>query len=139
MKPSKETKKTYKKILISSLYKDFSLYEHKFQRSGYTTTYFNYLMIDYNTVVIKIHKRAIFDKVQIINKASGDYFHFLTIFNFWFDKNLRLGYYTILKKYIRDIKEKKIIETNRQANEDFINSLPISLLRMEKIKEILDL
>jgi hypothetical protein len=96
-------------------------------------------MIDYKTVVIKIHKRSIFGKVQIVNKTSGDYFYFLSIFNFWFNKNLRIGYYTVLKKYFSDIKKQKILEANRQANENFINSLPISLLRMEKIKEILDL
>jgi hypothetical protein len=139
MKPSKETKSTYRKILIASLYKDFSQYEHKYQSGDGYSFYYNYLMVEYPMVVIKIHKRNIFGKVQVVSKNIGVQFHFLSIFNFWFNKDLRTGYYIILKKYFSDIKKQKYLDANKKANEDFLNSLPINLARLEKIKEILDL
>jgi hypothetical protein len=138
MIPTKETKTVYRKILLASLYKDFSQYQHKFQKSGYVDDECNYYTIDYNPVVIKIHIHAFIGKVQVINKTTGEYFYFLSVFNFWFNKNLRIGYYTILKKYFSDTKIQKQLEANRKSNEDFLNSLPINLARLEKIKEILD-
>lgn len=118
----------YKSFLIKSLIQDKDKWAHK-DSHGYNS--YNIWSIDYPDMVLSIEVDSLFDKVSVTNKFNGEKFWFLSIFNFLFEKELNYAY-KHMKRYHLD-------EENRKYEESFMNIIPLSTMRKEKLKKLLDL
>lgn len=128
MSKNKKLHKLYKNFLIKSLYDDINQWVMVETHDYYNYTYYQ---ITYTDLEIRIDKKCPFDKVMIYNKKSGEKFHFLNMFHFKFNRNLRKGY-NKMKSFIMN----KNFEEEYQK---FFEILPLTEIRKRKLKELLDI